>query len=83
MMVLEIKFSGVARAFPGGRAAHPENQIEEENEEKLRKIGENRRRMRKIKEMVLSCPPEVESLATPLFKFHYVVQISLCSTNIF
>ena len=30
-------FSGVARAFPGGRAAHPEPQIEEENEEKLRK----------------------------------------------
>ena len=25
-------FSGVARAFPGGRAAHPENQNEEENE---------------------------------------------------
>ena len=24
--------SGVARAFPGGRAAHPENQNEEENE---------------------------------------------------
>ena len=28
--------SGVARAFPGGRAAHPENQNEEENEENLR-----------------------------------------------
>ena len=28
------KVSGVARAFPGGRAAHPEDQIEEENEEK-------------------------------------------------
>ena len=24
--------SGVARAFPGGRAAHPENQTEEEKE---------------------------------------------------
>ena len=24
--------SGVARAFPGGRTAHPENQNEEENE---------------------------------------------------
>ena len=24
--------SGVARAFPGGRAAHPENQNKEENE---------------------------------------------------
>ena len=31
--------SGVARAFPGGRLAHPEDQIEEENEEKLRKNG--------------------------------------------
>ena len=30
---------GVARAFPGGRAAHPEDQIEEENEEKWRKNG--------------------------------------------
>ena len=29
--------SGVARAFPGGRAAHPENQNEEENEKSLRK----------------------------------------------
>ena len=28
--------SGVARAFPGGRAAHPEDQIEEENEEKIK-----------------------------------------------
>ena len=36
--------SGVARAFPGGRAAHPENQIEEEKrgkiEEKWEKIKE-------------------------------------------
>ena len=24
-------FSGVARAFPGGRLAHPENQNEEKN----------------------------------------------------
>ena len=29
--------SGVARAFPGGRAAHPEDQNEEENKENLRK----------------------------------------------
>ena len=29
--------SGVARAFPGGRLAHPEVQNEEENEETLRK----------------------------------------------
>ena len=29
--------SSVARAFPGGRVAHPESQNEEENEESLRK----------------------------------------------
>ena len=29
-------YSGVARVFPGGRATHPEHQIEEENEEKLK-----------------------------------------------
>ena len=29
--------SGVARAFPGGRLAHPEGQNEEENENSLRK----------------------------------------------
>ena len=29
--------SGVARAFPGGQAGHPEDQNEEENEEYLRK----------------------------------------------
>ena len=26
-----VSFSGVARAFPGGRLAHPEGQNEEEN----------------------------------------------------
>ena len=39
--------SGVARAFPGGQAAHPEDQNEEENEEKLRKNGRTYRKMRK------------------------------------
>ena len=39
--------SGVARALPGGRPAHPEPQIEEENEEKLRKDERKSRRMRK------------------------------------
>ena len=39
--------SGVARAFPGGRAAHPEDQNEEENEENLRKNGRTYRKMRK------------------------------------
>ena len=31
------EISGVARAFPGGRLAHPESQNEEENEKRLRK----------------------------------------------
>ena len=54
-----------SQAFPGGRAANPEDQIEEENEEKLRKRGENNRRMRKNEEIFLVCPPEVKSLSTP------------------
>ena len=32
-----VFFSSVARAFPGGRVAHPESQNEEENEKSLRK----------------------------------------------
>ena len=32
-----VKSSGVARAFPGWRLAHPEGQNEEENEKSLRK----------------------------------------------
>ena len=32
--------SGVARAFMGGRLAHPEGQYEEENEQSLRKKQE-------------------------------------------
>ena len=39
--------SGVAGAFPGGRAAHPEDQDEEENEENLRKNEKNYRKMGK------------------------------------
>ena len=33
--------SSVARAFPGGRLAHPESQNEEENEQNLRKYNKN------------------------------------------
>ena len=62
-MSFDIGSSGAARAFLGGQAAHLENLIEEENEEK---IGENDRRMSKHEEMFLSCPCKVESLATPL-----------------
>ena len=38
--------NGVARAFPGGRAAHPEDQNEEENKENLRKNERTYRKMR-------------------------------------
>ena len=69
--------SGIARAFPGRRAAHPENQIEEEKQGKLRKMGENKRRMRKNEEMFLSCPPEVASLATPLVTHLHLLFFSL------
>ena len=40
----EVRASGIARPFPDGRATQPENQIEEENDEKL---GENNQRMKK------------------------------------
>ena len=36
-----LKHSGEARAFPGGRVAHPEGQNEEESEKKMRKIEKN------------------------------------------
>ena len=50
-----------------GEPLHPEHQIEEENEEKWGKWKNvNNRRMRNNKEIFLSCPPEVASLATPL-----------------
>ena len=39
--------SGVARAFPGGRVAHLDDQNEEENEENLRKNERKYRKMRK------------------------------------
>ena len=66
MMAVSVSWvlggSSVARALPG----HPENQIEEENDEKLKEkkekiIGEWGE-MRKCD--CLSCPPEVESLAS-------------------
>ena len=44
--------SGVARAFPGGRVAHPEGQNEEENKLSLRKNKKNgskfEEKMRKV-----------------------------------
>ena len=44
MEILKMEFSGVARALPGGRLTHPEDQNEEEN---LRKPEINDRKMRK------------------------------------
>ena len=45
-------FSGVARAFPGGRVAHPEGQNEEENKWSMRKNKKNwlkfEEKMRKV-----------------------------------
>ena len=45
-------YSGVARAFPGGRVAHPESQNEEETEKSLRKNKKKRKKfgekMRKV-----------------------------------
>ena len=43
---ISAMLSGVARAFSGGRAAHPEDQNEEENEENLRKNERHHRKMR-------------------------------------
>ena len=57
--------SGVARALPGGRAAHPEDQNDEENEEHLKKMRETTGKLGN-RGNVLSCPPESERLATTL-----------------
>ena len=43
---IQGKTSGIARTFPGGRAAHPEDQNEEENEENLRKHERTYMKMR-------------------------------------
>ena len=47
-----MRTSGVARAFPGGRVAHPEGQNEEENKKSVRKNKKNwskfEERMRKV-----------------------------------
>ena len=60
--------SGVARAFPGGRLAHPEGQNEEENKTVWGKIDRN---LRKKWGKWNSCPPGTVRLATALL---WVVQ---------
>ena len=47
----------------GGHLVHSEDQIEKENQEKLRK---NKRKFGKFQEIFLSCPPEVEGLDASL-----------------
>ena len=68
-MLTKGYFSGVARAFPGGRVNHPEDQNEEENSEKMRKNERKYRKKRKIEELFLICPPESVRLATALGYF--------------
>ena len=54
--------SGIAGVFPGGQAAHSEDQSEEQNEENLRKIKETMGN----EEMFVSCSQESERLAKVL-----------------
>ena len=56
--------SGVARAFPGGRLAHPENQNEEENKSSLRKNKKNWSKFGEKWGKCNSCPPGTVRLAT-------------------
>ena len=58
--------SGVARAFPGGRVAHPEGQNEEENEKSLRKSKKNWSKFEEKMRKGNSCPPGTVRLATAL-----------------
>ena len=58
--------SSVARAFPGGRVAHPEGQIEEENEKILRKNESNWLNIEEKWGKWKSCPPGTGRLATAL-----------------
>ena len=55
--------SGIARAFPGGRLAHPEGQNEEENSKVWGKIYQN---LRKKLGKWNSCPPGTVRLAMAL-----------------
>ena len=68
--------SGVARAFPGGRVAHPEGQNEEENEEKLRKNERKHRKIRKNSGNVLILPNrEWEASYGPANKWHFCCKL--------
>ena len=58
--------SSTARGFPGGRAAHLEDQNEEEIKKFWGKLREPTGKWGKIEEMFISCPPGSEGLATAL-----------------
>ena len=61
-----IAVSGVARALPGGRLAHPEGQNEEEHEKSLRKNKKTWSRFEEKWGKWNSCPPGTVRLATAL-----------------
>ena len=65
-----LESRGVASTGPSwvGEPPHPEDKIEKENEEKLRKMGESNRRIRENEETFLFCSPKVQSLAAPLLE---------------
>ena len=62
------EISGEARAFPGGRLAHPEGRNEEENEQSLRKNKKNWSRFEEKWGKWNSCPPGTVRLATALIQ---------------
>ena len=66
--------SGVARAFPGGRVAHPEGQNEEENTQSLRENKKNwwkfEEKMRKVEHL----PTRDMRLATALMADGNILQ---------
>ena len=59
----------MAEAFPVERVAHPEDQIEEESEEKMREINaewEKNEDFSIFFKVFFYCPPMFEGLAMPL-----------------
>ena len=58
----KLIFSGVARACPPTRSPKLRNKMEKNWGKMIENLGE----WRKIEEMLLSCPPRVKSLTTPL-----------------
>ena len=57
--------SGIARAFPCGRAAHPEDQNEEENKENWKKIWEKQQNEERLRKYSYIAQPEVRSWLRP------------------